>query len=349
MNLRLARQLQSRDYPVRLLTLFKRPWFEPLDPFGLDVVRLNMRGWNKPLAVLRLLPWVRQADIVIGGVEDAATNYGWLAATLGGKPFIAWTHTSLSEHIQRIQRLDRWISLQVRRRLRWMVFPSHGALESMQQVLGETHHQRTHWRIIENFLDPLPTPSPQPPDLQLFSKPVVLGIGRLSAEKAFDRLIRAHAVLRARGFDHHLIILGEGPLRQMLESEAQRLGVGETVFLPGHVHNVADWLAHATVFALSSRYEGFGLVLLEALACGTPAVAMDCPSGPREILALGQAGILVPEGDEVAFQEALARLLSSPKLRAHYAQAGRERARHYAPERILPQWEALLAEIAASG
>ncbi|GAB6051134.1 hypothetical protein JCM16106_19890 [Hydrogenophilus islandicus] len=219
----------------------------------------------------------------------------------------------------------------------------------MQQVMGEAHHQRTHWRIIENFLDPLPAPSPQPPDLQLFSKPVVLGIGRLAEQKAFDRLIRAHAALRARGFDHHLIILGEGPLRQALEGEVQRLGVGETVFLRGHVNNVADWLAHATLFALCSRYEGFGLVLLEALACGTPAVAMDCPSGPQEILADGQAGILVPEGDEAAFQEALAQLLSSPDLRAHYAQAGRKRARHYAPERIVPQWEALLAEVAASG
>lgn len=348
MNVRLARQLQNRGWPVRLVTLFKRPWFEPLDATGLDVVRLNAQGVEKPLVALRLVPLARQADVVIGGEDDAATNYGWLAAKVAGKPFIAWTHTSLHRHLERHGHIDRWLSVNVRRHVRWTVFPSHGALNSLRKALGKQPNG-VQWEVIENFLEPIPEPTNQPPNPRFFGKPVVLGIGRLDEYKAFDRLIRAHAALRAKDLDHHLVILGEGSERPKLESEIQRLGVADTVFLPGHVTNVQDWLAHATVFAMCSRYEGFGLVLLEALSCGTPAVAMDCPSGPREILQDGWAGLLTPDGDEVAFQAALEQLLTSPELRRNYAERGLERAKHYSPGRIIPKWEALLAQVASSG
>jgi glycosyltransferase involved in cell wall biosynthesis len=117
--------------------------------------------------------------------------------------------------------------------------------------------------------------------------------------------------------------------------------------MPGHVTHVAAWLSRAAAFALCSRYEGFALVLLEALSCGVPAVAMDCPAGPREILDGGRYGLLVPDGDEVAMTEALGRLLCDANLRAHYADLGKERAKHYSAERIVPQWEALFEQILA--
>ncbi len=344
MNLRLARQLQSRGYPVRLVTLFKRPWFEPLDPSGLEVVRLDAKGIGKPWVVFRLVPLAQKADIVIGGLEDAATNYGWMAATLARRPFLSWTHISFHRHLQRAGWLDRSMSRAIRRHIRWTVFPSHGALDSLGQALGRQPSNST-WRVIENFLDLWPEPSSVSLDRTIFSKPVVLSIGRLAAQKAFDRLIRAHAALCRRGLDNHLVILGEGPERRKLEAEAQHLGVTDSVFLPGHVENVWDWLAYATVFAMCSHYEGLPLVLLEALSCGVPSVAMDCPAGPGEILQGGEAGILVPDGDESAFQEAIARLLTSPQLRRHYAERGQKRAQYYTPERIIPKWEALLEKI----
>lgn len=187
----------------------------------------------------------------------------------------------------------------------------------------------------------------QHPDVEAFAKPVIMAIGRLAQQKAFDRLIRTHATLRQQGFDHHLVILGDGPLRSELTAQATALGVADTVFMPGHVPNVAAWLNQATVFVLCSRYEGLPLVLLEALTCGVPAVAMDCPAGPREILDGGRYGNLVPDGDETAMTEAIARLLRDPNLRTRYAELGRERAKHYSAERILPQWEALFQEIIA--
>jgi glycosyltransferase involved in cell wall biosynthesis len=241
--------------------------------------------------------------------------------------------------------LDRAITRWVYRRSQNVVFTSHGALESLLLALGEKP-ENVRWQVIENFLDqPCPTVKEEVPDKRIFAKPVVAGIGRLVSQKAFDRLIRVHAALRNQGLDHHLLILGEGPLRRALGEQASALGVSETVFMPGHVTHVAAWLSHAAAFALCSRYEGFALVLLEALSCGVPAVAMDCPAGPREILDGGRYGLLVPDGDEAAMTEALGRLLRDAHLRAHYVELGKGRAKHYSAERIVPQWEALFEQI----
>lgn len=349
MNLRLARQLQERGWRVKVAVLFDRWQTVGQDlRAGLDILMLG----KFDLLDKARLPWkiarlARRADLVLGGAECAATTYGLLGAVLAGKPFVGWHHIAFHQSRQDMAFLHVKVIEHIHRRIKWLVFPSEGAKESLRQVLGK-QPERAVWQVIENFQPPTwPTNGREPPD-GIFAKPVVLGIGRLAEQKAFDRLIRAHAALLARGLDHHLVILGEGPERPKLEAEIQRLGVAETAFLPGQVTNVHDWLAYATVFALCSRYEGFGLVLLEALSCGTPAVAVDCPSGPREILQDDWAGVLTPNGDEVTFQAALERLLTSPKLRRVYAERGRERAKYYSPERIVPKWEALLTQVAGS-
>ena len=181
--------------------------------------------------------------------------------------------------------------------------------------------------------------------MTIFARPVIIGVGRLVTQKAFDRLIRAHAALLGQGLNQHLVILGDGPIRCALNKLVKHLGVEQTVFMPGHVSNVRDWLTHSIVFALCSDYEGLPLVLLEALAAGLPVVSMDCPSGPREILQDGRYGRLVPAGDEPAFQHALGELLLSAKDQVAYSRLGRKRARHYSAERILPIWERLLWQV----
>lgn len=342
MNVWLVKELKKRGYNVQLIALFKRSWYEPLANSNLDVTRLGAHGIGKLFFIPKLFSIVKRADIVIAGEDLAATNYGFFISKFANKPFIAWTHIAFHEHIKILGKLDRWLTGFVRRRINRMIFPSQGALESMGQYLGGHNDS---WMVIENFLPSSIQSSSISPQPDWFSKPVLLGIGRLAEQKAFDRLVRIHARLLASGIPQHLVILGEGPDRPALEQEIARLGVGETVFLPGHVDNVADWLAHATVFALCSRYEGFALVLLEALAAGVPAVAMDCPAGPREILRDGEAGVLVPEGDETAMQAAIAQLLLDPGLRARFIQAGLTRARDFTPEYIVPKWEALLQEV----
>jgi glycosyltransferase involved in cell wall biosynthesis len=138
-------------------------------------------------------------------------------------------------------------------------------------------------------------------------RPVVVTVGRMVEQKAHDDLIHAFARSKAGS----LVILGEGPLRQGLVELAEQLGVADRVWMPGFVDNPWWFMANSDLFCLSSRWEGFGLVVAEALACGTPVVSTDCPSGPAEILLNAPTSILVTVGDRTALAGAIDRALSS--------------------------------------
>ncbi len=153
--------------------------------------------------------------------------------------------------------------------------------------------------------------------------PVVLGAGRLTRQKDFSTLIRAFARLR-KTRPVRLLILGDGPEREPLMQLAQTLGIDGDLDLPGHVDNPHAWMAKADLFVLSSAWEGSPNVLTEALACGTPVVSTDCPSGPREVLADGRYGPLVPVGDDAALAAAMLRTLDRPLPAATLQEAVRE-------------------------
>ena len=141
-------------------------------------------------------------------------------------------------------------------------------------------------------------------------RPVFVAIVSLTAQKDFTNLLRAMRHL-TRQLPARLVILGEGPLRDDLERARRELGLTDCVDLPGFCANPYAFLAHASGFVLSSRFEGLPTVLIEALACGCPVVATDCPSGPREILDGGEYGLLVPVADSGALAEAMRHLAVS--------------------------------------
>ncbi len=157
--------------------------------------------------------------------------------------------------------------------------------------------------------------------------PVVLGAGRLATEKDFPTLIEAFRRVQAKR-PCRLLILGEGPMRGELESRVRALGLEAHVALPGWMENPYAFMARARLFVLSSRHEGFGNALVEALACGCPAVSTDCPPGPAEILE--DPTLLAPVGDPEALAQvmlrALARPVDSAMLRATAARYSLERA-----------------------
>ena len=161
-------------------------------------------------------------------------------------------------------------------------------------------------------------------------KPVILAIGRLVPQKDFHCLLRAFALVRGE-MDCRLIILGEGRQRKALLRYAGELGISDALSLPGFSPRPFSFLERASVFVLSSRWEGFPNVLLQALAAGTPVVATDCHSGPREILQNGRYGELVPVGESRSLAEALLRTLKSPPPEKSFLQ---QAVTNYRPDRI---------------
>ena len=173
-------------------------------------------------------------------------------------------------------------------------------------------------------------PLPDPPDdlPEVDGTPLLVSCGRLVTQKAPLSLVEAIARSRHRP---RLWMLGDGPLRPVVERRVAELGLASRVRVLGFRDDPRPYLAAAQVFVSASRYEGFGNVLVEAMACGTPVVATDCPWGPAEILDSGKAGILAPPGDIAALAQAIDSLLDDPARSRELAARGRARAQIFHP------------------
>lgn len=172
--------------------------------------------------------------------------------------------------------------------------------------------------------------------------PVVVGVGRLTHQKGFDLLLQAVANLEE--LNVRAVILGEGPLRAELEEQVAKLGLEGRVLLPGFVPDAAAWMTHADVFALSSRWEGFGHVIVEAMACGLPVVSMDCPYGPADIIEAGRNGLLLPNGDVRAFGDAIRRVLTDQSVASGLREQGAIRAQDFETRLIRRRYETLFSQ-----
>jgi glycosyltransferase involved in cell wall biosynthesis len=290
---------------------------------------------------------MRASDVVVGALELEATYFAWMCGRLLRRPVIGWVHAVMDEHLKELQAVHTHLAKLVYPRLDRLVVPSRGAADSLARVAAL---DRERINVIPSSVDvPLlamraaePLPEWAVP---VFEKPTLLAVGRLVPSKGFDVLLHAHARVRRDGIDHHLAIVGEGPMRDELEHLAVRLGVRGSVYLPGFSPNPWPLMKAADALILPSWFEGLSLVLLEALAVGTPVVATDCPGGPSDLLDHGRYGWLVPPRDVEGLALAVARLLRDPAQRDAMRTAGPARAREFGSERVLPLWESVLGSV----
>lgn len=202
-------------------------------------------------------------------------------------------------------------------------------------------------RVIPNAI-PLEEIKRTPPSPEPFPWPhTIVSMGRLEAEKGFDLLLKAAAPLLLSAGQWGIVLLGEGSERPILCQLAAALGLGNRVLLPGPVDPPYPWLKRADVFALPSRHEGFGLAVVEAMACGVPVVASGCKPGPGEIITHDVDGLLVPPGDPVALRQALERLVVDTNLRQRLGAAAVCTASRFDLPAIMAAWDQLLAEVVA--
>lgn len=168
----------------------------------------------------------------------------------------------------------------------------------------------------------------------------VVAAGRYVPQKGYDLLLRTWEKVRREFPDWELVIYGDGEARPELERYAATHGLDD-VRLEHAVNDVFDRFAESSLSVLSSRFEGFGLVVIEAMACGLPVVAFDCKCGPGEIIRNGEDGLLVPAGDCEALAEGMERLMRDEGLRRRMGRAARSNVERYRMERVMKQWVAL--------
>jgi len=173
----------------------------------------------------------------------------------------------------------------------------------------------------------------------------VIAVGKQSYQKGYDRLLDAWKMVAEKHPDWHLEIYGTFAADQKLPKQADQLGISENVHFFAPEKNIQSKYLEASIYVMSSRYEGFGMVLIEAMACGVPCVSFDCPHGPSDIIADNKDGILVPNGDIPALAQALITLIENDQLRHTMGTNAKENVKRYLPEGILQQWDQLFKSV----
>ncbi|SDA32283.1 glycosyltransferase [Sphingomonas sp. NFR15] len=282
-----------------------------------DIVLSAMPQFNNAAVIARLLSGTRARNVLTERTNPQADH-----ARLAGWKQKAWHKAAIFTY----------------RRADAIVAVSHGLADSLARFA----------RLERERIDVIYNPAHRPPVdgataahpwTRDGAGPVIVAAGRLVEQKDFATLLRALALSGQRGL--RAVIFGDGPLRAELEALAATLGVAGRVALPGFVLDITPSIAAAGFFVLSSAWEGFGNVLVEALGAGASIVTTDCPDGPREIVAGGRFGALVPVGDVAAMAQAIDAMLRAPAPRDRQI----ARARDFSVETACDRYEAVFRRV----
>lgn len=233
--------------------------------------------------------------------------------------------------------------------LRWQMgrwYPRLDALVTLTEGDRADYQQLLKGRTVVRAIGNAVARGPHPRSQQV--ERVVVSAGRLTAQKRYTHLIRAFAKVAERHPDWRLRIYGWGRQKALLRSVIDEYGLGDNVFLMGRTMDTEREFARASIMAMSSKFEGFPMVILEAFACGLPVVSYDCPRGPAEMITSGYDGLLVRNGDREGLSDALLQLIEDEELRRKMAHNALETAHRHSIEQVGEQWEDLFAELRAN-
>lgn len=343
MMVTLANEMAARGIEVCLaLARARGPYVSKVDR---AVAIEDLQHDSVPFAIPKLIQHLhrRRPDALLAAMSHAnvAAAIAW---RLAGKPcrLVLSERAHFSAVAADLRRSTAWATKCLMR----MTYPwadqitavSHGVADDVAQLLDLSADQINvvYNPVVDPQLYRLADIRPSHRWLQNKATPVILAAGRMVTQKGFDTLIQAFAQLRAER-NVRLVILGDGPLRGSLLTLADTLGVLDDIDLPGFAENPFSEMRAADLFVLSSRYEGLPGVLIQAMACGTPVVSTDCPSGPAEILESGKWGRLVPTGDAAALADAMRQALDEPQ-----SPDVRQRSQAFSQEVIVARYAAAL-------
>jgi glycosyltransferase involved in cell wall biosynthesis len=175
----------------------------------------------------------------------------------------------------------------------------------------------------------------------------VIAVGRLDYQKGFDRLILVWEKVHQQMPDWRLDIFGQGEWREMLQSMIDERGLQDVVRLNNPTKNIGDEYVDSSIIVMTSNYEGFGMVLVEAMSCGVPAISFDCKCGPAEIISQHDGGLVVKNGDIEGLAEAIVMLMKDEELRKRMGENAKRVVETYSEERVMKKWIDLYEETVA--
>lgn len=221
-------------------------------------------------------------------------------------------------------------------------------LKKLDKFVVLTHEDKQSWPELSN-ISVIPDPlSFVPTCVSSLTEKRVIAVGRYVYQKGFDLLLQAWSKIEKQYPDWQLAIYGDGN-RTPYEMLVRQLGIDASrCHLNGPTTNIQQEYANSSLFVFSSRFEGFGMVLVEAMACGLPVVSFSCPCGPKDIILDGKDGLLIENGNVDALADGLFRLMSDDQLRNSMSQVGIEKSKRFNIEQIAECWKMMFETIGSN-
>lgn len=331
----IANQLDDLGHQVIITSISEgdKPFFELNKNIKINsLFTTSGRALNRTLPIIyRLRKTLKSEDIDTLIVVESMSVLFTLPAVQGlSTKHICWEHFNFKTDLGKFgRRLARQL-----------------AARYCDSVVTLTERDKKYWETSTSHKNQvISIPNPSPFVVQKYSpeknSKTVLAVGRLTHQKGFDLLLQAWKEIDSQFQNWRLLIVGEGEDRNLLEEYVLQNELRNSVSFVGKTDNIGEYYKQADIFCLSSRFEGFPMVLLETLAYGIPVVAFDCDTGPAEILE-GTGSILVPKEDTKQFACSLIQLIKNKALREEISSKSIEKSIEYMPDKIIKEWQKLI-------
>lgn len=341
-SIAVANELAMQGNETRILSMYgDKPFFDISGQVGIAAIFQKKRDvkWMLPIVIARIRSTIKsfKPDVVIS-VDAALYIYSFAATTGLGIKHIVWEHFNFNVSQNSLARTwsrrlaarfsDMIITLTERDRSQWVT-----NLSCKPPVITVTNP--SGFKVAETTLIP--------------KGKIVLSVGRLTFQKGFDRLIEAWRLIQARGQfgDWQLLIVGSGEMEKELKSMILGYGLEKSVLLVPATRQIDAYYHKASLYCLSSRYEGFPLVLLEAQSFGLPLISFDCETGPAEIITPGYNGLLAPADNVIRLSELLEEMMRNDELRKSMQVAARAESAKYDIGVVAAEWKRLINIVTA--
>lgn len=327
----IANKLSQLGYQVTILSMYGETSFFKLEE-NVKVVSVFQKKYAfklfLPVVIFKLRKSIKtiNPDILINA-DSALYIYSLVCSYGFDFKNIVWEHFTFHVSLNTIVR----------------GFSRKLAAKYSDAIITLTHKDNDNWKSNLSCKAPIYTiNNPLPFNNSAYEdnlrKSTILSVGRLSFEKGFDRLIDVWNTIKSHGYqDWELHIVGSGELKQNLEHQIHTLNLGNSVKLLSATNKIEAHYQHASIYCMTSRFEGFGMVLIEAQSFGLPVVSYNCEAGPSEIIS-SENGILVQDGDKQALENALIFLIDHKEIRLKMGEKAFENSSNYNIDEIIKKW-----------